>query len=172
MVDQAEQPVTSDYNSWEQEVADLLSMLSHSQEELLNLLVAKREVLLASDTGALPALQQREEEVVEKLKACQQRRSELLSRAGSEGLPSDSLLALSDRLPAQSQAALKPRLHDAKNRARILQHHSLTNWVLVQRTLLHLSQILEIIATGGEQKPTYGNEKSDAAGGSLLDQAV
>ncbi|MCU0373434.1 MAG: hypothetical protein MUE56_09370, partial [Ignavibacteria bacterium] len=29
---------------------------------------------------------------------------------------------------------------------RLLQHQSLTNWVLAQRSMLHLSQLLEIIA--------------------------
>ena len=48
---------------------------------------------------------------------------------------------------------------------RLLQHHSLTNWVLVQRTLIHLSQVLEIIATGGRLKPTYGKDDSADSGG-------
>jgi hypothetical protein len=53
-----------------------------------------------------------------------------------------------------------------------VQHHSLTNWVLVQRTLIHLSQMLEIIATGGRMKPTYGEGGRTDAGGSLVDQAA
>jgi hypothetical protein len=41
-------------------------------------------------------------------------------------------------------------------RMRVLQHHSLVNWVLAQRALLHVSQLLEIIATGGRTQPNYG----------------
>jgi hypothetical protein len=40
---------------------------------------------------------------------------------------------------------------------RVLQHHSLANWVLAQRRLLHVAQSLEIIATGGRMRPTYGD---------------
>jgi hypothetical protein len=42
----------------------------------------------------------------------------------------------------------------------------------VQRTVLHLSQMLEIIATGGRTQPTYGNSPRAHRGGSLIDQAV
>ena len=41
---------------------------------------------------------------------------------------------------------------------RLLQHQSLTNWVLAQKALLHVAQMLEIIATGGRLKPTYGKD--------------
>ena len=51
---------------------------------------------------------------------------------------------------------------------RILQHHSLANWVLAQRSLLHVSQLLEIIATGGRMQPTYGDSESVHARGSLV----
>jgi hypothetical protein len=61
---------------------------------------------------------------------------------------------------------------EARRRARLLQHQSLTNWVLVQRTLLHLSHVVEIIATGGRMQPTYGKGAPVSAGGILVDQAV
>ena len=57
----------------------------------------------------------------------------------------------------RAAAACKPAFDEAAERSRLLQHQSLTNWVLVQRSLLHLSQLIEIIATGGRPKPTYGN---------------
>jgi hypothetical protein len=67
---------------------------------------------------------------------------------------------------------LTPQVKKTAARARLLQHQALANWVLAQRTVLHLSQILEIIATGGRLQPTYGKENPIAAGGSLVDQAV
>jgi hypothetical protein len=42
--------------------------------------------------------------------------------------------------------------------------------VLAQRTLIHLSQMLEIIATGGQMQPTYGKKESVGASGALVDQ--
>ena len=51
---------------------------------------------------------------------------------------------------------MQASIREAANRSQFLQHQSLTNWVVVQRSLLHLSQLIEIIATGGRPKPTYG----------------
>jgi hypothetical protein len=53
---------------------------------------------------------------------------------------------------------------------RLLQHQSLANWVLAQRSLLHVSQLIEIIATGGRMQPTYGDKESVHARGSLVNQ--
>jgi hypothetical protein len=44
--------------------------------------------------------------------------------------------------------------------------------VLVQRSLLHLSQLIEIIATGGRPQPTYGNGPERQNCGSLVDRAA
>jgi hypothetical protein len=63
-------------------------------------------------------------------------------------------------------------LRQASHRARLLQHHSLVNWVLVQKTLIHLSQLLEIIATGGRLQPTYQRDGTVQATGALVDRAA
>jgi hypothetical protein len=52
---------------------------------------------------------------------------------------------------------------------RLLQHHSLTNWVVTQRTLIHLSQMIEIVATGGRMSSTYGRPESVATSGGFVD---
>ncbi len=49
---------------------------------------------------------------------------------------------------------------------------TITNWVVAQRTLIHLSQLLEIIATGGRMKPTYGKEEAEHTTGGLVNQVV
>jgi hypothetical protein len=96
----------------------------------------------------------------------------LLFRAQSNGLPSDSIKSLSKSLAAPARKRLRGELDEARERSRILQHECLTNWVLVQRTLLHLSQMIEIIATGGRMKPTYGNGSDRQDQGALVDRAV
>ena len=55
---------------------------------------------------------------------------------------------------------------------RLLQHESLTNWVLAQRTLLHLSQMVEIIATGGHTKADIWKSREPGARGALVDRAA
>jgi flagellar biosynthesis/type III secretory pathway chaperone len=154
------------------ELASLLAELSAIQTDLLAVLTDKRHRLLTSDTAAMEALREKEAELIGRLQACQERRQALLAQAAAEGLPSSNLTSLAGALPASERNSLSPRIREATARMRILQHHSLTNWVLVQRTLIHLSQVLEIIATGGRLKPTYGKGDSVDSGGVLVDQAA
>jgi flagellar biosynthesis/type III secretory pathway chaperone len=157
---------------WDAELAQLLAELSDIQTDLLAVLTDKRARLLSADLESLKAMQGREAELVGRLQACHERRLALLARAASEGLPSANLTSLAAALPSEQRQHLTPQLREASARIRLLQHHSLTNWVLVQRTLLHLAQLLEIIATGGRLKPTYGKNDCAQTGGSLVDQAV
>jgi hypothetical protein len=158
--------------SWESELAKLLGELLVVQGELLAILVKKRELLVASDGAGLAALAPQEEKLVAGLQQCVQRRQQLLARAAEEGLPAVSIRALAKALPLTERGRWDESIRLASSRARLLRHHSLTNWVVVQRTLLHLSQMLEIIATGGRLKPTYGGGEAAQPSGALVDRAA
>ena len=163
---------TSTDNNWESELAALLQRLSAAQQELLSLLSAKRELIVRRDHQSLAALASREGELVSELQACQRRRQELLARADAEGLPNSSLAELSAALPKSAAQSLRKPVSEAQDRARLIRHECLTQWVAVQRTVLHLSQMLEIIATGGRSQTTYGKGRSVERSGALMDQAV
>jgi len=157
---------------WETDIGALLAELADVQSALLTVLAEKRQILAAGDHERLGALTAREQQLVDRLQACHDQRQKLLARANAEGLPSDSIGSLSDALPAESRSRMQDGIRQAKERSRLLQHQSLANWVLVQRTLIHLSQLVEIIATGGRLRPTYGNGSDRAPSGALVDQAV
>jgi flagellar biosynthesis/type III secretory pathway chaperone len=159
-------------NRWEADIASLLSDILGVQDELLALLAKKRELLVQSDTAGLDALGPEEQRLMQSLTACVQRRQELLGRAEQEGLPAASLQELSKALPRDEHQRLYPRVSQAKSNARLLRHQSLANWMVVQRTLIHLSQLLEIIATGGRLQPTYGEGETSTSSGSLVDRAA
>lgn len=156
----------------EADIAGLLSELSSVQSDLLGVLSNKRQALAAGDGAALCSMAPQEQKLIARLQACQQRRQGLLDRAATHGLPSDSIQSLSKSLPVSVRKRLRGDLDEARERSRLLQHECLTNWVLVQRTLLHLSQLIEIIATGGRMKPTYGNGSDRQDQGALVDRAV
>lgn len=158
--------------SWEAELADLLRGLSEVQDEVLAVLAAKRQCLLAADLEGMHALESRESEAIARLETCQQRRSELLERARQAGLPASNLRALGSAVPASNRQQLAAQMAASQHRMRLLGHQSLTNWVMVQRTLIHLSQMLEIIATGGRMRTTYGKDEPAHHSGSLVDQAA
>jgi hypothetical protein len=159
-------------HDWETDIAALLNELSATQDDLFELLGQKRRLLVASDVEGIQALEPRERELIARLEACHSRRSDLLGKAAAENLPGDSIRSLAKSLPPPARRQLEKHVADAAHRSRLLSHQSLTNWVLIQRTLIHLSQLLEIIATGGRAKPTYGKGGYAAASGSLVDQAA
>lgn len=159
-------------DGWEGPLTQLLADLSETQTELLDVLGRKRDLLAGDDRAGLAAIQPEEQRLADRLAECQQRRQSMLSAAGERGLPQRDLKSLADAMPDAARKSLRPKIRDARSRARLLQHQSLTNWVLVQRTLLHLSQMIEIVATGGEKPPTYEKSGPSAAGGVLMDQAV
>ncbi len=155
--------------TFEDDLAELLGDLSTIQDELLAVLAEKRDRMAEGNAAGMAALQSREEELGSRLKACHDRRSELLSVAEQRGLPSDSISELTSALENGKPGKLQRQAKETSTRMRLLQHQSLTNWVLAQRSLLHISQLLEIIATGGQIQPTYGKEKSLHARGALVD---
>jgi len=155
---------------FEVEISGLLDDLSSVQRELLGVLDDKRRALATADLAKLSELQPREEQLVVRLAACQERRSALLAAAKKEGLPSDNVAKLATKAGGGKASKLGSRVKETAARMRLLQHHSLANWVLAQRSLLHVSQLLEIIATGGRMQPTYGDSESVHARGSLVNQ--
>jgi len=158
--------------TYESELASLLNDLLASQDQLLAILARKRQLLASADFDGLTQIGPQEQALADNLQQCLRRREELLARAKSQRLPSTSLKALTQALPKPQRDRLSPQVLQATDRARLLQHQNLVNWVVVQRTLLHLSQMLEIIATGGRLQPTYGKGEPAPASGALVDRAA
>ena len=160
-------------DNWETELAAFLVELSDVQSQVLDVLVEKREMLSRQDSSGDDGMSGREEEVSRRLEACHTRRTQMLASAAALGLPNDSIASLAAALPDDaSRRDMNEQVRAARSQARILQHHSLTNWMLCQRTLIHLSQMLEIIATGGRLQPTYGKGGSKDTSGSLVNREV
>jgi hypothetical protein len=140
------------------------------QSELLDVLAKKRTALATANMAALTELQPREESLSSRLLECQNRRTSLLVEAKKEGRPCENVARLANSTSQGKTNKLGNQVKESAARMRILQHQSLANWVLAQRSLLHVSQLLEIIATGGQMRPTYGDKESVHARGSLVNQ--
>jgi hypothetical protein len=171
--------MTNTQDELEGDIAKLLGELAAVQGDLLELLTKKREAIAAGDGDALSTVTAQEQTVVDRLQACQLHREQLLELAAGQGLPADSIQSLAKAMPADRRARMQADVEQARHRSRILQHECLTNWVLVQRSLLHLSQLIEIVATGGRMQPTYGDgserhgqHRGPMVGGSLVDRAA
>ena len=156
--------------SLETELAALLGDLLAGQSELMAVLNRKRTLLGAMDHAGLAALGEEEKRLLGVLQNCLARRQTLLARAAGDGLPSASIQALTRALPAEQRTPLARQVAAVGSWTRLLQTQSLTNWIVIQRTLIHLSQLLEIIATGGRLQPTYGDTGPSRAHGTLVNQ--
>lgn len=165
-------PGGSTSEAWEADLAGFMTDLSAIQDQTLEVLTQKRQCLARVNAEGLAALAPREQDLMDRLQACLQRRTELLKRAESQSLPATALGDLAKSLPLSDRGSLDKQVKDANARTRLLRHHSLVNWVIAQRTLLHLSQMLEIIATGGRKRPTYSKDDPSTGGGSLVDRVA
>ncbi|MDX1947979.1 MAG: flagellar export chaperone FlgN [Pirellulaceae bacterium] len=163
-------PTPESNRDLETEIGTLLDELATVQSELLAVLRAKRANLATVDLAGLAETQVREEALARRLQDCQRRRTELLAEARQQGRQADSLGKLANLVSQGNSPKLRDRVKTAGTQMRLLQHESLSNWVLAQRALLHVSQLVEIIATGGRMQPTYGEGDSAHARGTLVNQ--
>ena len=169
--------MTLDSPSLENETVALLDELSSLQDELFHVLAEKRQRMVnaefedkSEEESDAESLETRELLLCDKLRQCHDRRATLLDDARQRGLPGDSIASLAPHLESGKSGELASRVKTAGERMRLLQHQSLANWVVAQRSLLHVTQLLEIIATGGRLKPTYGDSTSAHSHGGLVDQ--
>lgn len=159
-------------DNWEADLTSLLDELSDVQTELLEVLAAKRDSMASNDMQQMVELHPRAEALCDRLRSCHERREGLLAVAEEQGLPGDSLTSIATRLDNRHRGKVSKQMTAASARMRLLQHQSLANWVLAQRTILHLSQLLEIVATGGQLQPTYSRDESSDSRGALVDKEV
>lgn len=166
-------PTQSPSMDLDAQLAELLQELSGVQGELLEVLSEKRRFILRGDTVAMNGLGSRETAIMSRLETCHRRRGELLSEAKATGMPAATLSDLAKRISPAAAAGQtsqsEKEIDAAREKFRKLQSESLSNWVLAQRSLLHVSQLLEIIATGGQIQPTYEKDASNQVRGNLVD---
>ena len=156
---------------WEEDLAALLEELSQVQDELLDVLARKRQCMATGDTHGMIDLQPVEQTLGQRLQAVPRPACRhCWPRPRDQGLPGGSLGDLASALERQGGGDLRREVKQTSARMRLLQHQSLANWVLAQKALLHVAQMLEIIATGGRLRPTYGKDTGHQARGALVDQ--
>lgn len=154
-------PSVNDSQSIESMIADLLEDISNAQQEMLDHLNQKFSALKQRDVKALEAIQTDEEQLLRRLENCQTRRDELIKFANQNELSGNDLTEIAQSLPAEQSSEIKQKIGETHRQTKLLKHQGLTNWILAQRSLVHVTQILEIIATGGRMRPTY--EKRELA---------
>ncbi len=165
-------PPPSETVNWEVDLGRLLGDLSETQDQLLDVLARKQTCMAHGDLEGMNQLQPLEESLCAQLQSCHERRLQLLDQAAQQGQTADNLSELAGALKPREKGSLGSQVNRVSSRMKLLQHQSLANWVLAQKAVLHLSQMLEIIATGGRLQPTYEKKNALHARGNLVDQEV
>ena len=157
------------YETWCGDVSSYLQELCFILDGFLDVLRVKLRNENPTETESPDPSEQA---LLARLETNQQQRQELLTAAGRVGLPNDSLQSAVAALPDENgRNRLNALLLQTVARRQQLHHASVVNWVLTQRSLVHVDQLLEILATGEPQPPTYGKGDGAPRGG-LLDSAA
>jgi len=155
------------------QIQEFLEELSTVQDTMLEFLKRKGDLLGKSDTKGLTQIAEEEEAVMDRLHCMFEKRYQILKQADDADLPSDTLESLAARLDKETPGhSLEERCRDSIQKSRLLRHQSLTNWVLAQKTAVHLSQLIEILGTKGKPAPTYNrhhNKEKSFTGGTIVD---
>ena len=149
---------------------DFLKQLAAAQKATLHILQKKQTLLVKLAPQALAAIEVEEQSALEQLRSALEKREEVLQAAKQEGIHVDSIPMLCDRLFPKN-FEIRKLLDRANSRSRRLRFVALTNWTMSQKSMIHLSQLLELIETRGQGKATYKPTKGSEGGG-LVDRVA
>jgi hypothetical protein len=155
-------------------VADYLDEYLDVQQSLLDVMTAKLDVLAKRSLEEARALDAREADLVERLKACVERRQGLLADPELNETGQPTLKRIVQTIAKSDQDAadlsLSRRFDVAEKNNRELRMRSVSAWVLAQRSVVHWSQMLEIVAAQGKNVPTYKRDRKLRSRGALMDR--
>jgi hypothetical protein len=155
-------------------VADYLDEYLDVQQALLDVMTAKLDVRTKRTFEEARALDAREAELVERLKACVEKRQGLLADSGLNAAGAPTLKRLVEAVAESDEdepdATLFRRFDTAEKNNRELRMRSVSAWVLAQRSVVHWSQMLEIVAAQGQNVPTYKRDRKLRSRGALMDR--
>ena len=154
------------------DIQTFLTGLIETQNQLLAVLHKKQSLLVRPEKEALAAIEPEEEAMVENMQRMLNRREEILTAARMQNIPCDSIEQLCEHFFPRNVNVQK-MLIEAKSRTQQIQLLAYTNWTMSRKSLIHVSQILELLETRGQGKTTYSQRsKTDTSGGLQVDRVA
>lgn len=156
-------------------VLQFLHELKAVQDQMAEVLLKKQAILVRPDKEQLDRISDEENEILEQLTRMQKKREEILDIANRRDGPFESIQEFCEaHFPHHLE--IKRLLDASQQQSRQIRYLALTNLTMTQRSIIHLSQVLEIIETRGQGKATYrisgGNEGNAAPGGGFVDRVA
>jgi len=153
------------------DLLDFLNQLTETQEQMLVVLRKKQAILVRPEKEALAQVSAEEEQMLEKMQNALNRREELLTTARVQNTGSDSIEQLCGHFFPRNIDVQK-MLDEVKHRAHQIRLLAYTNWTMSRKSMIHVSQILELLETRGQGKTTYHPRPIDASGGGFVDRVA
>ncbi len=158
-------------------MAELLVFLGEVrkvQEKLLQLQSGKREALIVGDWPTVHCQEQEEQAAQQELQVLWNRRKRMLHEWQQAGIAASTLQQGVDLLGWEREARLSTMLREVRLNTERLRRESWGLWVMAQRSARCYTQLLELLAQGGEKSPVYHQhrEAEPIGGGAFLDAAM
>ena len=136
------------------DLLDFLKQLVEAQNQMFAILHKKQAILVRPEKEAMALISVEEEQILEKMRNTLERREELLTAARLQNIPGDSIEQLCGHFFSRNLEVQK-LLDEAKQRTQQIDLLAYTNWTMTRKSLIHISQILELLETRGQGKTTY-----------------
>jgi hypothetical protein len=155
------------------EILEFLKQLAAAQEKTLTVLQKKQALLVKPDEESLAYLAVEEEDAHNQFKQSLEQRQKILASACEQGLRADSIQVLCEQL-FPMQIEWRKTLDASIARSQQIRYLAFTNWTMSQKSLAHLTKMLEIIETKGLGKTTYNpqSKESPHMGGGFVDRVA
>lgn len=154
------------------DIMDFLNRLTAAQTQMLAVLRKKQAILVKPEQEAMTLVVAEEEDIVEKMQTVLQRREEILMSARMQNIRSGSVEQLCGHF-FPNNADVQKMLDEAKHRTQQIQLLAYTNWTMSRKSLIHISQILELLETRGQGKTTYQPQpNTDTSRGGFVDRVA
>ena len=153
------------------DLLDFLNQLIETQKQMFDVLHKKQKMLVKPEKVALAKITAEEEHMVEKMQQVLNRREELLTSARLQNIDGDSIEQLCRHF-FPCNVEVQKLLDEVKHRVHQIHLLAYTNWTMSRKSMIHVSQILELLETRGQGKTTYHPRHSDGSGGSFVDRVA
>ncbi|QDU79139.1 FlgN protein [Polystyrenella longa] len=150
-----------------------LTELVNTQTELMTLFRDRGSYLYGDNPQLINQFLQSKTELVQKLSLKLQQREQLLQQASVAGFTANSLQEVVSRFTGIDTSELS-KLVDLSMRLTLhLRQEIWKQWVFLQRSHQHYSEVLDLIAFQGKTSPTYhARSNQEASGGAILDASA
>jgi len=154
------------------DLLDFLNQLIDTQKQMLTVLHRQQQALVRPEKETMASVAAEEEQARNNMQQILNRREELLTAARLQNINGDSIEQLCEHFFPRN-IEVQQMLDEAKHRTHQIRLLAYTNWTMVRKSLIHVSQILELLETRGQGKTTYyPRPNADTSGGGFMDKVA